>query len=132
MLDLYDLNVNEEENLTRICKFFYQLSLIYVVTIPYLQTLILTAIAFSVTACSTTSDMHTQTIPNARYLQALTQSEPYTKESPVPGSEAETAMLKRVESLFSDYCYENLSKNVTQVYAEKTYFRDAFKQFESL
>ena len=96
MLDLYDLNVNEEENLTRICKFFYQLSLIYVVTIPYLQTLILAAIAFSVTACSTTSDMHTQTIPNARYLQALTQSEPYTKESPVPGSEAETAMLKRV------------------------------------
>ena len=75
--------------------------------------------------------MHTQTIPNARYLQALTQSEPYIKESPVPGSEAETAMLKRVESLFNDYCYENLSKNVTQVYAEKTYFRDAFKQFES-
>jgi len=131
MLKLYNLNVDEEGNLTRICKFFYLLSLIYVVTIPYLQTLTLAAIAFSVMACSTTSDMHTQTIPNARYLQALTQSEPYLEESPEPGSEAETVMLERVESLFSDYSYENLSKNVTEVYAEKTYFRDAFKQFES-
>mgnify|MGYP005688642753 FL=1 len=75
--------------------------------------------------------MHTQTIPDARYLQALTQSEPHLHEAPLPESEAEAAMLERVESLFSDYSYENLSKNVTQVYAEKTYFRDAFKQFES-
>ena len=82
-------------------------------------------------ACSTTSDMHTQTIPDARYLQALTQSEPHLQESPLPDSEAEVAMLERVKSLFSDYSYENLSKNVTQVYAERTYFRDAFKQFES-
>ena len=75
--------------------------------------------------------MHTQTIPDARYLQALTQSEPYSVERPEAMSDAETAMLERVVALFSDYSYENLSKNVTEVYAEKTYFRDAFKQFES-
>ena len=92
--------------------------LIYVVTIRYLQTLTLSAIAFTVTACSTTSDMHTQTIPDARYLQALTQSDPHLHEAPLPESEAAAAMLERVESLFSDYSYE-------------TYFRDAFKQFES-
>lgn len=97
----------------------------------YLQTLTITAIALNVMACSTISNMHTQTIPDARYLQALTQSEPYLVERPEAMSDAETAMLERVVALFSDYSYENLSKNVTQVYAEKTYFRDAFKQFES-
>ena len=75
--------------------------------------------------------MHTQTIPDTRYLQALTQSESNLLGAPQAGSQAETAMLERVNSLYSDYCYENLSKNVTQVYAEKTYFRDAFKQFDS-
>ena len=75
--------------------------------------------------------MHTQSIPDARYLQALTQSELHLREGPEVMSEAETAMLERVVALFSDYSYENLSKNVTEVYAEKTYFRDAFKQFES-
>ena len=105
--------------------------LVYLVINRYLQTLTLTAIAFSVMACSSTSDMHTQTTPDARYLQALTQSESHLKESPEPGSEAESAMLERVAALYSDYSYENLSKNVTQVYAEKTYFRDAFKHFEN-
>jgi hypothetical protein len=101
------------------------------VTIAHLQALTLSAIAFFVAACSTRSDMHTQTIPDARYLQALTQSEPYLREGTEAMTEAETAMLERVVALFSDYSYENLSKNVTEVYAEKTYFRDAFKQFES-
>ena len=75
--------------------------------------------------------MHTQTIPDTRYLQALTQSESNLLGAPQPGSQAETAMLERVNSLYSDYTYENLSENLTKVYAEKTYFRDAFKQFES-
>ena len=75
--------------------------------------------------------MHTQTIPNERYLQALTQSEPKLLDTLQPGSQAETAMLERVKSLYSVYTYENISENLTKVYAEKTYFRDAFKQFES-
>ena len=75
--------------------------------------------------------MHTQTIPDTRYLQALTQSESNLLGLPQPGTQAETAMLERVNSLYSDYTYENLSENLTKVYAEKTYFRDAFKQFES-
>ena len=75
--------------------------------------------------------MHTQTIPDTRYLQALTESESNLLGAPQAGSQAETAMLERVNSLYSDYTYENLSENLTKVYAEKTYFRDAFKQFES-
>ena len=75
--------------------------------------------------------MHTQTIPDARYLQALSQSSSNLQESPIPGSEAEATMLERVQALYSDYSYENLYNNVTQVYADKTYFRDAFKEFES-
>lgn len=38
-------------------------------------------------------------------------------------------MLEGVKALFSDYSYENLSENVTKVYAKHVYFRDAFKQF---
>lgn len=105
--------------------------LIYVVTTRYLQTITFSVIAFIMTACSTSSDMHTQTVPDTRYLQALTQSEPRLQGTPEPGSEDETAMLERVKALYEDYSYENLSVNVTQVYAEKTYFRDAFKQLES-
>ena len=75
--------------------------------------------------------MHAQTIPDERYLQALTESEPKLLDAPQPGSQAEIAMLERVKSLYSVYTYENLSQNLTKVYAEKTYFRDAFKQFES-
>lgn len=75
--------------------------------------------------------MHTQTIPDASYQQALAQTEPDRIQPPAPDSETEAAMLENVKALFSDYSYENLSENVTNVYAEKTYFRDAFKQFES-
>ena len=48
--------------------------------------------------------MHTQTIPDTRYLQALTQSESNLLGAPQAGSQAETAMLERVNSLYSDYC----------------------------
>ena len=96
-----------------------------------LFTIIITAIALSLAACTTTSDMHTQTIPDASYLSALATSDPAQNQPPEPGSEAETAMLERVKALFSDYSHDNLSENVTIVYAEKVYFRDAFKQLES-
>ena len=66
--------------------------------------------------------MHTQTIPDTRYLQALTPIWSNLLKAPQPGSQAETAMLERVNSLFGNYTYENLSENLTKVYAERTYF----------
>jgi hypothetical protein len=83
----------------------------------------------SLAACSTRSDMHTQTIPDATYQLALSASAPEDYQQPAPESEAEKAMIAGVIDLFSQYTHENLSKNVTQVYAEEVYFRDAFKQF---
>lgn len=82
------------------------------------------------TACTTTSDMHTQTIPDATYQKALAESDPTKYDLPAPGSEAEQAMIDRVKALFSDYTRENLADNITEVYAEDVYFRDAFKQFD--
>lgn len=73
--------------------------------------------------------MHTQTIPDASYQLALAKSEP--TQAPAPSSEGEAAMIERVKALFSDYSQENLSANVTEVYAEEVYFRDAFKQLSS-
>ena len=91
----------------------------------------ITVTALFLTACKTSSNMHTQTIPDSSYQKALAATDPAAKQPPAPGSEAETAMLERVKALFSDYTRANLSENVTQVYAEKVYFRDAFKQLES-
>lgn len=88
------------------------------------------AASLCLAACSTTSDMHTQTIPDARYRQALAATDPAQFDLPAPGSDAERAMLERVQALFSDYTRENLARNVTEVYAEQVYFRDAFKQFD--
>lgn len=73
--------------------------------------------------------MHTQTIPDAAYQQALRSSDPADNTPPTPESEAETAMIERVKHLFSNYTRENLEAMVTEVYAEEVYFRDAFKQF---
>ena len=56
---------------------------------------------------------------------------PEKYDLPSEGSEAEAEMLARLEDLFVNYTYENLSKNVTKVYAEEFYFRDAFKQFSN-
>ena len=39
-------------------------------------------------------------------------------------------MLQRVEALFTNYNQDYLTANVTQVYADKLYFRDAFKRFD--
>lgn len=83
-----------------------------------------------ITGCATSPDtMHTQTIPDEVYQQALRSSDPASNQPPAPGSEAETAMLERVKQLFSNYTRENLAANVTEVYAGDVYFRDAFKQF---
>ena len=93
------------------------------------MTALITA-ALCLSACSTTSDMHTQTIPDPTYEKALAASDPSQYDLPAPGSEAERAMIERVKALFSDYSRENLAANITEVYAEAVYFRDAFKQFE--
>jgi hypothetical protein len=100
-------------------------------TINNIRLLIAAGALICLSGCSTTSDMHTQTIPDATYQQALSASDPEQFDLPSPGSEAEAAMLERVKSLFSNYTYENLAANVTEVYAEEVYFRDAFKQFDN-
>jgi hypothetical protein len=71
--------------------------------------------------------MHTQTVPDADYHAALEWSDPANYNLPPAGSPAEAAMLARVEALFTDYTYANLSAAIPQVYAETVYFRDAFK-----
>ena len=84
-----------------------------------------------ITGCTTNSDtMHTQTIPDETYQQAVRSTDPAANNPPAPGSDAEAAMLERVKQLFSNYTEANLAANVTEVYAEKVYFRDAFKQFD--
>jgi hypothetical protein len=81
--------------------------------------------------CSTNyKTMHTQTIPDARYQTALSDSTPEQLNPPVPGSDAQAAMIERVKQLFGDYTHDNLAANITNVYADDVYFRDAFKQFD--
>ncbi|NCG09326.1 MAG: hypothetical protein GWO81_07155 [Verrucomicrobia bacterium] len=75
--------------------------------------------------------MHTQTVPDARYRTALAESDPSSFNVPVAGSAEEGAMLGALEDLFTIYTYANLEANVTRVYAEQIYFRDAFKQLDS-
>ncbi|MFU8848512.1 MAG: nuclear transport factor 2 family protein [Opitutales bacterium] len=72
---------------------------------------------------------HTQTVPDTHYKAALEWTDPARHEVPPAGSPAEAAMLQRVEALFTNYNEEHLKENVTLVYADKLYFRDAFKQF---
>lgn len=82
--------------------------------------------------CSTNyKTMHTQTVPDSRYQTALSESAPERLNPPAPGSDAEAAMIESVKQLFSDYTRDNLAANITEVYAEAVYFRDAFKQFDS-
>lgn len=73
---------------------------------------------------------HSQTIPNAGYKEALDWTDPARHSVPAAGSPAEAEMLQRVEALFTNYTQDYLQKNVTEVYAEKVYFRDAFKRFD--
>lgn len=73
---------------------------------------------------------HTQTVPDEHYKAALKWTAPSNFEVPEGGSAREAEMLERVESLFTNYTEENLRDEVTEVYADKVYFRDAFKQFD--
>ncbi|MGB0334539.1 MAG: nuclear transport factor 2 family protein [Opitutales bacterium] len=73
--------------------------------------------------------MHTQTIPDNLYKQSLEASRTASYSIPAPDTPEERAMLERVKKLFEDYTYENIALNLTAVYAEEFYFRDAFKQF---
>jgi len=84
------------------------------------------------TGCTTTatSMRHTQTIPDPDYRAALEWTDPAHHDVPAQGSAAEAAMLQRVEALFTNYNQDYLTANVTQVYADKLYFRDAFKRFD--
>ena len=92
---------------------------------------IFAAVFFS-TGCSTNSTpMHTQTVPDSDYKDALEWTDPQRFELPAPGSPEEAKMLGSVKQLFADYTRENLEAKIPEVYAEKVYFRDAFKQFDS-
>lgn len=83
------------------------------------------------TGCTQVEPMHTQTVPDNRYRSALAESDPSRYELPAEGSEKEERMLSALEALFTNYTRENLEANVTRVYAEQVYFRDAFKQLNS-
>lgn len=76
--------------------------------------------------------MHTQTVPDQRYKSALEVSDPRLHLVPAAGSAEEAAMLERFEHLFVHYTAENLAANLKSVYAERVYFRDAFKQLDSV
>lgn len=75
--------------------------------------------------------MHTQSVPDSTYLSALQRTEPANYNLPEEGSADEARMLKAVEDLFTNYTAEYIERNVTEVYAEEVYFRDAFKCLHS-
>ena len=71
--------------------------------------------------------MHTQTVPDTAYRNALAATDPSNFTLPSPGSLQETEMLQGVKDLFSNYTHESLEANTGRVYAETIYFRDAFR-----
>jgi hypothetical protein len=75
--------------------------------------------------------MHSQSNLDITYQNALEWTEPAHFKIPEAGSDAECAMLKQVEDLFTDYTTECLQKKLPRVYADKIYFRDAFKQYNA-
>ena len=87
------------------------------------------ATSLCLVACINSQKMHTQTVPDADYHNALKSTNPQVNGLLVPNTEDENAMIERVIALFSNYNKDNLSKNVTLVYASDVYFRDAFKQY---
>ena len=88
-------------------------------------------LCFVLAGCASHHKMHTQTVPDANYLAALERTDPAKFDLPAEGSDAEARMLSAVEDLFTNYTAEYLGANVTKVYAEEVYFRDAFRQFDS-
>lgn len=95
-----------------------------------IATLLIALSSFSGCTTQNTSMKHTQTVPDENYKAALEWTDPAKHNVPEAGSSAETDMLQGLEALFANYNKEYLQENVTQVYAEKVYFRDAFKQFD--
>lgn len=85
------------------------------------------------TSCSYYSHhpMHSHTNLDSSYTRALEWTDPSLFTLPEVGSAEAIAMLERVESLFTNYTYENLAEQMPEVYAETIYFRDAFKQLDS-
>ncbi len=71
--------------------------------------------------------MHTQTVPDAAYREALEATDPSKFNLPEVGSAAEAEMLQGVQDMFSNYTRENLDANTEKVYAKEIYFRDAFR-----
>ncbi len=92
-----------------------------------LQHMLLFPLALFLTSCSSSENMHTQTVPDAAYTMALETSDPSKFNLPEPGSQAEAEMLQGIQDLFSTYTYENLDVNTQKVYADEVYFRDAFR-----
>lgn len=70
--------------------------------------------------------MHTQTVPNETYRAALERTDPDKFDLPAHGSAEEAAMKERLLGLFTNYNAEYLTENVSKVYADEVYFRDAF------
>ncbi len=87
-----------------------------------------------VTACSFYShhSMHSQTNLDSAYTHALEWTDPTLYTLPEAGSDEAKALLQQLESVYTNYCYENLAKQLPQVYAERIYFRDAFVQLDSV
>lgn len=85
------------------------------------------------TACTTKDPnmIHTQTVPDEAYKTALNWTDPKNFDIPMAGSPSEAQMLQRVEALFTHYTEDYLRNNVTEVYAERVYFRDAFKVIDN-
>ena len=81
--------------------------------------------------CTTTTPMHTQTVPDAQYHAALTRTDPAQFNLPAPGSPEEEVMLQGVKTLFKEYNDDQLGANIEKVYAPEVYFRDAFRQFSN-
>ena len=75
--------------------------------------------------------IHSQTIPDSDYQAALKWTDPTRHSIPAEGSLKESEMLQRVEAIFGNYNKEYLQENVAKAYADKVYFRDAFKRFDS-
>lgn len=95
-----------------------------------IQLAVLSVILFGLmTACTSTKNMHTQTVPDSQYRAALEWTDPSKYDLPIPGSPEELAMIDRVKTFFSQYNQEGIQANFSSVYADELYFRDAFKQF---
>lgn len=75
--------------------------------------------------------MHSQSKLDILYQDALDWTNPSHFTIPEAGSNSECTMLKQVEDLFTGYTYENIQQKLPKVYADKIYFRDAFKQYNT-